>query len=68
MRRQFTRREAATALVTTVALSAQSPNTPLPRNPDEELQAARNSIRLNLEQLAKVPLNMATEPAVDFKA
>ena len=68
MRRQFTRREAATVLVTTAALSAQSPNAPLRQNSDEELQAARNSVRQDLEQLAKFPLRMSTEPAVHFKA
>jgi formiminotetrahydrofolate cyclodeaminase len=69
MRQQFTRREAATAFVASAAaLSAQSPNAPLPQNSDEELQAARKSVRQNLEQLAKFPLQMATEPAVHFKA
>jgi hypothetical protein len=66
--KRFTRREAATALVTSAALSAQSPNAPLPRTSDEEVQAARNLVRQNLEQLAKFPLQMSTEPAVHFKA
>jgi len=65
---KLTRREVASALVTSAGLSAQSPNAPLPRNSDEELQAARNSVRQNLEQLAKFPLQMSTEPAVHFKA
>jgi len=66
--KRFTRREAATALVTSAALTAQSSNAPLPQNSDEELQAARNVVRQNLEQLAKFPLQMAAEPAVHFKA
>jgi len=66
--KRFTRRQVATALVTSAALTAQSPNVPLPRSPDEEIQAARNLVRQNLEQLAKFPVPMATEPAVHFKA
>jgi hypothetical protein len=66
--KRFTRRQVATALVTSAALTAQSPNAPVPRNSDEELEAARNSVRQNLEQLAKFPVPMATEPAVHFKA
>jgi hypothetical protein len=66
--KRFTRRQVATALVTSAALTAQSPNAPLPQNSDEELQAARNSVHQNLERLAKFPLPMATEPAVHFKA
>jgi hypothetical protein len=66
--KQFTRREAATALVTSATLSAQSPNAPPPQNSDEELQTARNSLRQNLGQLAKFPLQMSTEPAAHFKA
>jgi hypothetical protein len=68
MSRQFTRREIGTAIATSAALSAQSLSAPLPQNSDEELRAARNSVRQNLEQLAKFPLQMATEPAVHFKA
>lgn len=69
MTRQFTRRQVAAALVTSAALSAQAPNNaPLPQNPGEELKAARDLLRQNLEQLAKFPLPMSTEPAVHFKA
>ena len=66
--KQFTRREVASALVTSATLSAQTLNAPLPQNSDEELQVARNLVRQNLGQLAKFPLPMATEPAVHFKA
>jgi hypothetical protein len=50
------------------ALSAQPPSAPPRQNSDEELQRARNSVRQNLEELAKFPLQMSTEPAVHFKA
>ena len=66
--KRITRREVASALVTSATLSAQTLNAPLPQNSDEELQAARNLVRQNLGQLAKFPLQMSTEPAVHFKA
>jgi len=68
MARGFTRREIAAAIAASAAVAAQSPNPPLPQNPDEELQAARALLHQNLEQIAKFPLPMATEPAVHFKA
>jgi len=65
---KFTRRQIATALSASAVLAAQTPPPPLPQNPDDELKAARDSIRQNSEQLAKFPLPMSTEPAVHFKA
>lgn len=65
---KLTRREVALALGS-VALAAQTPptaQTPLPSNPDEELKAVRETIQQNIQQLAKVDLPMATEPAVHF--
>ena len=65
---EFTRRQLAAALSAS-ALLAQAPSTPpLPQNPDEELKAAKESIQRNGDQLAKFPLPMSTEPAVQFKA
>ncbi len=64
---KFTRREIATALSASAALLAQAPALPIPQNPDEELKAARESLRENSEQLAKFPLPMSTEPAAHFK-
>jgi hypothetical protein len=65
---KFTRREIATALSASTVLLAQAPAPPpLPQNPDDELKAARDSIRQNSEQLAKFALPMSTEPAVRFK-
>ena len=66
---KFTRREiAAAALSASTALLAQAPAPPIPQNPDDELKAARDSLRQNSEQLAKFPLPMSTEPAAHFKA
>lgn len=65
---KLTRREIATALSVSAVLRAQTAPPPLPQNPEEELKAARDSIRQNSEQLAKFPLPMSTEPATRFKA
>ena len=65
---KLTRREIVTALPASAALLAQEPAPPIPQNPDDELKAARESIRQNSEQLARFPLPMSIEPAVHFKA
>ena len=68
---KLTRREIATALSASAVLLGQTPAPAVPPNPltaDDELKAARDSIRQNSEQLAKFPLPMSTEPAVHFKA
>jgi len=71
---KLTRREIATALSVSSVLLGQTPASPppVPQNvtlsPDDELKAARDSIRQNSEQLAKFPLPMTTEPATRFKA
>jgi hypothetical protein len=77
---KLTRREIATALSASAVLFAQAPAPPLPQNapqnpplspplsPDDELKAARDSIRQNSEQLGKFPLPMSTEPSAHFKA
>lgn len=69
---KFTRREIATALSVSGALLAQAPAPPLPQNPlpnlDDELKAARDSLRESSRQLAQFPLPMSTEPAAHFKA
>ena len=65
---KLTRREIAAALSAFPTLLAQAPAPPIPQNADDELNAARDSIRQNSEQLAKFPLPMSTEPAAHFKA
>ncbi|HZT31416.1 MAG TPA: hypothetical protein VFA33_16120 [Bryobacteraceae bacterium] len=62
-----TRRKLAGALVGSAAALAQAPP-PLPRTPEEELQAAREQVRQNTEALAQYPLPVAAEPACHFKA
>jgi hypothetical protein len=65
---KFTRRALGAILSTSAALIAQTPGLPLPSNPDEELKAVKDTIQQNSQQLAKVDLPMATEPAVHFRA
>jgi hypothetical protein len=52
-----------------IAAAAQQPGaaqTVTPANAD--LESARDLLRTNLQQIAKVKLPMATEPACHFKA
>ncbi len=58
---------AATVLGSAAAM-AQTPRSPLPANPEEELSAARESNRRTGEVLAKFNIPMALEPAFVFKA
>lgn len=58
-------------LATPAALLAQTPQPPqqtTPQSPEAELNAARDQFHRNADQLAKVALPMATEPASHFKA
>ena len=63
MTTKLTRREIAVSISASAVLLAQ----PLPTNPDEELKAAKDQIQQNVQQLAKFPLPMSTEPASHFK-
>jgi hypothetical protein len=68
MQHKITRRSLA-GVVAGASLLAQSPAVPpIPSTPEEELTAARNGLKANADQLAKVPLPMSTEPAAHFKA
>jgi hypothetical protein len=53
-------------------LAATAAAAPLKATPqtdaDEESRSAREALRNNAEQIAKIPLKMATEPAFTFKA
>ena len=64
MSKKLTRREIATTISSAAVLLSQ----PLPQNPDDELKAAKDLVQQNLQQLAKFPLPMPTEPAAYFKA
>jgi hypothetical protein len=68
MSTKLTRRELAAVISTSAVLLAQTAAPPLPSNAEEELKAARDTLRQNSEQLAKVELPMSTEPAVHFRA
>jgi hypothetical protein len=52
--------------VAAVVPQAGISQTPAPANAD--LESARELLRTNLQQIAKVKLPMATEPACHFKA
>jgi len=58
-------------LATTVpaaAAAAAAAQTPSPAESDEDMRAVREQMRNNAQQLAKVSVPMATEPAFHFKA
>lgn len=62
-RRSLARMLAAAAAVPRVGVS-QTNQPPA----DADLESARGQVRTNIEQIAKVKLPMATEPAFHFKA
>lgn len=68
MATKLTRRQAALALSSSAALLAQTPNSAIPQNPDEELKAAHEQLRQNAQQLGQFPLSMDTEPVTVFLA
>jgi len=52
-----------------LAVAAAVPQAAVPQTAgDADLESARELMRTNLQQIAKVKLPMATEPAVHFKA
>ena len=69
-RRTLARILAATAVVpaAAVAPAAVAAQIPSSADSDEDMKAVREQMRNNAQQLAKVALPMATEPAFRFKA
>ncbi len=63
--KRITRRNLV-ALAAALPAAAQQP--PAAPTSDDDLKTARQGYRNNAEQLAKVKLPMATEPATRFKA
>jgi hypothetical protein len=61
-----TRRKLATMIAAAAAANTAAAQTPPAA--DEDLKAAHEALQSNAQQLAKVPLPMATEPAFRFKA
>jgi hypothetical protein len=55
-------------MLAAAAAAAQSGISQTPPPSDADLQSAREQMRTNAQQIAKVKLPMATEPAFHFKA
>ena len=68
MQRMTRRNLAALALALPGSAQQATQALAVPVTPDEELKMARESLRAISEQLSKVKLLMATEPATRFKA
>jgi hypothetical protein len=62
-----TRRKLAQMLAAGVPIAAATAQTPAPAEADDDLKIQRDQMRNNAQQLAKVALPMATEPAVHFR-
>jgi hypothetical protein len=66
---KLTRRALAGAILSPAAAAALAQTQPAPPStPDEELKAARDRNRSITETLAKLPVPIETEPALQFKA
>jgi len=63
---RMTRRQLAGAILATAAAAQTPPSAPA--TPDAELQAARERNQRTAEELAKVQVPMAAEPAFHFTA
>ncbi len=55
-------------MLAAAAAAAQPGASQTAARPDADMQSARDQMRSNAEQIAKVKLPMATEPAFQFKA
>ena len=65
---KISRRKLAAAIIAPAALLAQTPPSPLPSNPEEELAAAREQNRSNAKTLDEFRVPTPVEPAFLFKA
>jgi len=63
---KITRRKVAAALLGGSAAIAQTQ--PAATSPEDELKAARDRLRVNLNTVAALKVPMAVEPAFQFKA
>jgi hypothetical protein len=68
MTKSLTRRDLFVAAAALPSVAQVAPPPAIPSTPDEELAAARNTVRSNAAELNTVPLPMSTEPATIFKA
>jgi len=69
----ITRRKLAAAVLTSAAAPLVSQAVAqtaaqTPTNPDDELKAARDRLKTNIDTLARQTVPMDTEPAFQFKA
>ena len=58
----------AAKMLAVAAAARQSGVSQTNQSADADLEAAREAMRINIQQIAKVKLPMATEPAFHFKA
>ena len=68
MEQKITRRAWAVIAGSAAAFGQAAVPGAAPAPTDDELRVARERLRQNAEQMAKVKLPMSTEPAVHFKA
>lgn len=68
MKAQITRRGLVAVAILPAAAQQTAVPPAAPVTADDELAAARAQLRSNLQQIGKVKLSIATEPAVHFKA
>lgn len=62
-----TRRKLAQMLAAGVPIAAAPAQTPAPAEADDDLKIQREQMHNNAQQLGKVALPMATEPAFHFR-
>ena len=65
---KLTRRKLATAMLVPAAAALAQTQPALPRDPGEELKAARDRAKSLGDAMAQQAVPMATEPAFQFKA
>jgi hypothetical protein len=63
-----TRRQVAIALLGAAAAGGQNPPPPIPSNAEGELQLARTQLRKSIDEITRIKLPAATEPAFHFRA
>ena len=65
---KVTRRKLAGILTAAVLAKAQAPPAPAKPTSDQDLTQAKQGLRSNALEIARIPMLMAVEPAFRFKA